>query len=108
MDWDNSVFDRAFDAVGIRVPVRRLVGNTPGPEFRARFDRPQELVLDGLVHTTDYAIECTSADVQPPLADADVLQIEVRRGVFERYRVNQEPLVQGDGHWTRATLERLP
>lgn len=102
--WDNSVFDQAFDQAGMRQRVVRLVGGMPAGEFQARFDRPQQIVMDGLVVTTDYSIEFTTSDVQPPLQFNDVVQVEVSKGVLRSFRVKQEPLVQGDGYWTRAEL----
>ena len=111
MAWDNSLFDRAFDAAGIRESVALVVGGVVQPPFQARFDRPQQIVLDGEVHTTDYVIEFTTADA-PNLAYHSQIRIggKVVDGQYvggDLYRVVQEPLVQGDGHWTRAQLERL-
>lgn len=106
--WDNSVFDRAFDRAGIRQRVIRLISGSPAGEFMARFDRPQQIIMDGVAHTTDYVIEFTTTDVPGGLEYHDLVDIEVSKGVLERFRVNQEPLQQGDGYWTRATLERMP
>ncbi|MFC3865853.1 head-tail joining protein [Alcaligenes aquatilis] len=103
--WDNSVFDRAFDQAGMRQTVVRLVDGQPASKsFQARFDRPQQIVLDGEVHTTEYSIEFTTSDLQPPIEYDDVLRVEVSKGQFQDFRVKQEPLVQGDGYWTRAEL----
>ena len=102
MAWDNSIFDAAFDAAGMREAVVYLTGGTPPPEFHARFDRPQRVMLDGEVHTTEYSIEFTTADA-PALKYRDLLLIG---GV--RYRVRQELVAQGDGHWTVAELEEWP
>jgi len=111
MAWDNSLFDRAFDAAGIREPVAMVIGGVTQPHFMARFDRPQEIVLDGEVHTTDYVIEFTTADA-PGLEYHSQIRIggQVVGDQYvggDLYRVAQEPLVQGDGYWTRAQLERL-
>ncbi|MPS30637.1 MAG: hypothetical protein E2576_14295 [Alcaligenaceae bacterium] len=111
MVWDNSLFDRAFDAAGIREPVALVVDGVARSPFQARFDRPQQIVLDGEVHTTDYGIEFTTADA-PDLAYHSQIRIggQVVDGQYvggDLYRVAQEPLVQGDGYWTRAQLERL-
>lgn len=105
--WDNRIFDQAFDHAGMRQQVRRLIDGIVVGEFNARFDRPQMFVLDGMAHTTDYSLEYTTTDVSPALSFHDEVEIEVSRGVWERYRVNQIPLVQGDGHWTRLELEKL-
>lgn len=101
MEWDNSVFDEAFEAVGLREPALLLDTEPPVP-FKVRFDRPQVIDEGDLVHSTDYEIEYTTADV-PDLAYQS--QVEIG-GV--RYRVRQEPTAVGDGFWSRAMLEQLP
>lgn len=111
MAWDNSLFDRAFEAAGIREPVALVVGGVVQQPFQARFDRPQQIVLDGEVHTTDYTIEFTTTDA-PSLAYHSQVRIggQVVGDQYvggDLYRVAREPLVQGDGYWTRAQLERL-
>lgn len=107
--WDNSVFDRAFDSAGMRQRVIRLINGAPAGEFKARFDRPQTIFDEGgePIHTTHYSLEYTTNDLPAPLAFEDEVDVEVKGGVFERYRVNQEPLIQGDGHWTRVFLEQV-
>lgn len=105
--WDNSVFDRAFDAVGIRQRVKRLDSGQAGGEFLARFDRPQVIVLDGMVHTTEYVIEFTTKDLVEALRYGDKLEIEVEPGIWKRFEVNQTPIAQGDGYWTRAELQEV-
>lgn len=104
--WDNSLFDDAFDHIGLRLRVIRLIDGQPASEFMARFDRPQVIDMGDLIHTTDYSIEYTTSDVLPELKYDEELSIEVKPDVYERYRVNQETLAQGDGYWTRATLSR--
>lgn len=99
MTWDNSLFDEAFDAVGLRETVTLLKSMAPNPTFQARFDRPQQIMLDDQIHTTDYSIEYTTADV-PEIYMDDLLAIG---GVV--YRVKQPPVVTGNGHWTVALLE---
>ncbi|WP_315136886.1 hypothetical protein [Achromobacter marplatensis] len=100
MEWDNSVFDEAFDAVGIREPAD-LVGADPPVRFQVRFDRPGVIDESTMVHSTDYEIEFTTADA-PGLEYGSELDIS-----GERYRVRQEPVTVGDGYWTRAHLELL-
>lgn len=102
--WDNSVFDQAFDQAGMRQRVVRLVDGLPAGEFQARFDRPQQIVMDGLVVNTEYSIEFTTSDVASPLQFGETVRVEVSKGVFQNFRVKQEPLAQGDGYWTRAEL----
>lgn len=107
MIWDNSIFDSAFDSAGIRQRVRRLAGGQPvGNVFKGRFDRPQAIVFDGDFHTTDYVLEFTTTDTGP-FSPRDELEIEVSPDCWERYRVKQEPLIQGDGHWTRLELQEV-
>ncbi len=101
MPWDNSRFDAAFDRIGVREEVTLIKGAPPYLTFQARFDRPQQIVLDGEVHTTEYSIECTTSDV-PNLKYHDVLMIG-----GARYRLRNPPLAQGDGYWTRASLELI-
>jgi len=100
MTWDNSLFDEAFDQAGIRDEVTLITGEAPYPTFMAKFDMPQQVVLDGEVHTTDYVIEFTSADVDGLEYHSLVMINNVR------YRVRDEPMIVGDGHWTRTALEK--
>lgn len=99
MTWDNRLFDEAFDAVGLREEVTLVKGTLPCPPFRAKFDRPQQILLDDQIHTTDYTIEFTTADC-PMLGMDDQVAI---LGVV--YSVKQPPVMQGDGYWTVALLE---
>ncbi|WP_454669170.1 head-tail joining protein [Achromobacter kerstersii] len=100
MQWDNALFDEAFDSVGIREPAD-LVGAEPPVRFQVRFDRPGVIDESTMVHSTDYEIEFTTADA-PGLEYGSELDI-----AGERYRVRQEPVTVGDGYWTRAHLELL-
>jgi len=97
--WDNARFDEAFDAVGLRETVQVL--NASFPPFKARFDRPQQIIVGDQIHTTDYAIEYTTSDA-PGLAYDNQLSI-----LDVVYRVKQPPVAQGDGYWTIAQLEPL-
>lgn len=95
--WDNSLFDEAFDAAGLRVAATLLKGDRP--HFQARFERPQQIMLEDQVHTTNYSIEYTTGAV-PAINLGD--QIEI---AGTSYRVIQPPVAQGDGYWTIAELE---
>jgi len=97
--WDNILFDEAFDRAGIRVQATLLKGGYP--DFQVKFERPQQIMLDDQVHTTNYSIEYTTGDV-PSIARNDQVRID---GVT--YRVIQPPVAQGDGYWTIAELEGL-
>ncbi|MHC0506399.1 head-tail joining protein [Achromobacter aegrifaciens] len=97
MEWDNSVFNEAFDAVGLREPAL-LLDTEPPTGFQVRLNRPQ--VIDGeMVHSTDYEIEYTTADV-PGLTYHSRIQIDQ-----VEYRVRQQPTAVGDGYWSLALLE---
>lgn len=96
--WDNSLFDEAFDAAGIRVKATLLKGGQP--DFQVRFERPQQIMLDDQVHTTSYSIEYTTS-AAPPISMDDQIRIG-----GETYRVVQPPVAQGDGYWTIAELEK--
>lgn len=97
--WDNSLFDEAFDAAGLRVTATLVKGGRH--DFQARFERPQQIMLDEQVHTTNYSIEYTTGDV-PEVRRGD--QVEI---AGQTYRVVQPPVAQGDGYWTIAELERV-
>jgi len=99
MTWDPSLFAEAFDAVGMREEVVPYKHNLAFPSFQARFDRPQQIMLDDQVHTTAYSIEYTTADC-PDLEMDDLVDIGQ---AF--YRVKQPPVIQGDGTFTIAELE---
>jgi len=103
MSWDhlNARFDRAFERIGVREQMYLVREGMPNLPFLARFDRPQEYVLEGLAHSTDYSIEYTTSDI-PRLTVGSVLLIQ-----GTQYRVNNEPKTQGDGYWTIATLEAI-
>src|SRR3546814_5287982 len=101
MAWDNSVFDRAFDRIGLREEVV-LADADPVKRCMAAFERPDEIDEAMQTHSTDYMIEFTTADAPWIVYHAELL---IKRA---RYRVNQEPKAQGDGYWTQATLERVP
>lgn len=101
MEWDNSIFDEAFDSVGIREEAL-LLDTEPPTQFMARFDRPQVINEADMVHSTDYEIEYTTSDV-PDLTYHSMVEIG---GV--RYRVRQKPIAVGDGFWSRAMLEATP
>ena len=98
MTWDNSLFDEAFDAVGLRDTVTLLKG-APYPTFQARFEQPQQIMLDDQVHTTNYSIEYTTSAVTAIKCEDKVRN----KGVT--YTAKQPPTLTGDGYWTIAQLE---
>lgn len=69
-------------------------------DFDVGFQRPGQVVLEGMVHTTDYSIEYQSAD------------IELKRGAVvtilgDAYKVRQTPIAKGDGAFVIALLEKV-
>jgi hypothetical protein len=100
MTFDSSVFWPVFKDAGMlavvtyQPPVGALVS------FDAGFNRPDQVVLDGMVHSTDFSIEYQRADV------------ELKRGFLividgMTYKVRQSPLVKGDGTFAIAILEEV-
>lgn len=100
MDF-GSILDSAFDQVGLREEVLVLGAGDPPPSFRAKFEQPQQIVIQDQVHDTDYSVEYTTADV-PRLKVGALLEI---RGAS--YRVKLPPVMLGDGHWSIAELEKI-
>ena len=69
--------------------------------FDVGFTRPDTVVLDGMVHSTDYAIEYQAVDVK--LQRGDMLRIG---GI--NYKVRQTPRAKADGSFYVAVLEEVP
>ncbi len=69
-------------------------------DFDTGFSRPDQVVLDGMVHSTDYTIEYQRADIE--LKRDYVLDIE-----SVAYRVRQTPMTKGDGTFAVAILEKV-
>lgn len=72
----------------------------PAIDADVEFRRPDQVLLDGMVHSTDYSIEYLAADL--PLKRNDLVQI---LGVA--YKVRQTPIVKGDGTFVIAQLEKV-
>lgn len=79
--------------------VFRPAGGNDIP-FDVGFKRPDQIVLDGIVHSTDYSIEYQSADVT--LQRGDVISI-----LGGQYSVRQTPQAKGDGFFMTALLEKV-
>ena len=82
-----------LDEASYQPPVGDLV------VFSGGFKRPAQVVLDGMVHTTDYSIEYLASDV------------ELKRGFIitvagGQYKVRQTPSANGDGEFVTALLEK--
>jgi len=98
MSFDASVFWPAFkDAGMLDVAVYQPLNGIAIP-FDVSFKRPDQVVLDGMVHTTDYSIEYQAVDIV--LQRGYVLRIE---GID--YKVRQTPSAKGDGTFYVASLE---
>ena len=99
MSFHAERFWSAFQGVGMldeasyQPPVGDLV------VFSGGFKRPDQVVLDGMVHTTDYSIEYLASDVT--LRQGFVLTIA---GI--QYKVRQTPLANEDGTFVTALLEK--
>lgn len=83
-----------LDEASYQPPVGDLV------VFSGGFKRPDQVVLDGMVHTTDYSIEYLASDV------------ELKRGFIimvagGQYKVRQTPSANGDGEFVTALLEKV-
>lgn len=100
MGFDASVFWPAFQQAGMLDTAVYQPPHGVAVAFDVGFSRPDEVVLDGMVHTTDYSIEYQAADIE--LQRGNVLRID---GVD--YKVRQTPKGKGDGTFYVALLERL-
>lgn len=100
MDFDPSVFFGAFKQAGMLVSASYQPSVGPLIEFDVGFTRPDQIVLDGVVHSTDYTIEYQRADVT---LKRDYL-VTVDGG---HYKVRQTPVAKGDGTFMRALLETV-
>jgi hypothetical protein len=100
MTWDTSVFWGAFKAAGMLVEATFQPSAGPAITFDAGFTRPDTIVLDGVVHSTDYSIEYQSGDVQ--LVRDNVIAIDA-----VQYRIRQSPTAKGDGTFMVALLEKV-
>jgi hypothetical protein len=98
MGFDASVFWPAFKSAGMVDVAVHQPPNGVAVAFDVGFKRPDQVVLDGMVHSTDYSIEYQAADVV--LQRGDVVRID---GVD--YKVRLKPEAKGDGTFYVASLE---
>ncbi len=96
--FDPSIFLGAFEAHGLATRATRtqVQGDTG---FVVGFVEPEQLILGDSVQTSAIEIEYATVDA-PALALGTALTIG--GGV---YRINQQPRKQGDGTFSRASLE---
>ncbi len=100
MGWNSDVFFPAFKRAGMLSGAEYVPTSGPAVPFDVDFRRPDQVVLDGMVHTTDYSIEYQSADIT--LQRDDIVRVD---GVT--YKVRQTPAAKGDGTFVIALLEEV-
>lgn len=100
MSFDSSVFWPAFKLAGMLDEAVYQPADRPAVPFDVSFTRPDQVVLDGMVHSTDYSIEYQGADIE--LKRGYVLQI-----LGGTYKVRQTPAAKGDGTFYVASLEKV-
>lgn len=98
MTWSENDFFAAFKDAGM-LDEAVFVG-TDGTEHRTDvgFVRPDELLLNEMVHITQYQIEYESATL-PGLRDGSEIVI-----VGKKYSVQGKPLAQANGFYSIAGL----
>lgn len=96
--FDASILLSTFEAHGMAMRAYRTqVANDMG--FIVGFVTPEQLILGDSVHTAQIEIEYATTDA-PALAMGTALTIG-----STTYRVNQQPRKQGDGTFSRASVE---
>jgi hypothetical protein len=101
MSFNAAVFWPAFKQAGmLDEAVYQPAGGAPAVPFDVSFSRPDQVVLDGMVHSTDYSIEYQGADIE--IKREYVLQI-----AGGTYKVRQTPAAKGDGTFYVAALEKV-
>lgn len=100
MAWNPSIFWSAFANAGMLVDAVCQSGNVGTVSVKVGFSQPDQVVLDGMVHSTDYSIEYQRADVA--LRRGDTVTIN-----STAYTVRQTPQQKGDGFFMTALLEKV-
>lgn len=100
MAWNSSAFWPAFKRAGMLDIATFQPLNGPAFDADVEFRRPDQVLLDGMVHSTDYSIEYQAADL--PLKRGDMVQI-----LGAAYKVRQTPAAKGDGTFVIAQLEKV-
>ena len=97
---DLSIFWPEFDAAGMLTEIEcRHVSSGKEDPFKAMFNSPDTVVMDGMMHATDYCIEYQTRDVV--LARGDQLIIS-----GNEYHVRQTPKTESDGFFAIALLDK--
>lgn len=100
MPFQADVFWPAFKLAGMLDEAVYQPADGAAVPFDVGFTRPDTVVLDGMVHSTDYSIEYQGADIE--LKRGYVLQIS-----GGTYKVRQTPNAKGDGTFYVAALEKV-
>jgi hypothetical protein len=100
MGWRADVFFPAFKNAGMLVEAVLTPPAGAQVAFDVDFRRPDQVLLDGMVHSTGYSIEYQAADVT--LKFGDILTLD-----GGAYKVNQPPSAKGDGYFVIAQLEKV-
>lgn len=100
MGWDPSIFFAAFERAGMLSKAVLMPPSGVALAFDVDYRQPDQVVLEGMVHSTDYSIEYQAADVD--LKRDDLLQV-----AGQSFRVRQTPLAKGNGFFMIALLEKV-
>ncbi|HEY9145262.1 MAG TPA: hypothetical protein VIN36_01120 [Thiobacillus sp.] len=100
MAFDAAVLWPAFKQAGMLDEAVYQPPAGPAVPFDVSFSRPDQVVLDGMVHSTDYSIEYQGADIE--LQRGYMLQI-----AGAAYKVRQTPAAKGNGTFYVAALEKV-
>lgn len=100
MSFAADVFWPAFKDAGMLDAAVCQPPNGVAVAFDVGFSRPDQVILDGMVHSTDYSIEYQGTDIE--LKRGYVLQI-----LGDSYKVRQTPAAKGDGTFYVALLEKV-
>lgn len=100
MTFDSSIFWGAFKDAGMLVAATYQPAVGDLVEFDVGFNRPDQVVLDGVAHSTQASIEYQAVD------------IELRRGAVVKvdgvdYKVSQPPMAKDDGTFMLAYVEKV-
>lgn len=95
--FDPTILFDAFKGAGM-LDQATLLGPSP-VSFDVGFLQPENLIMGEAVQTSDIVIEFVTAS-SPQLRTGTALVIK-----GQAYRVRQPPNKQGDGYYSRATLE---
>jgi hypothetical protein len=99
--FDPSILFTAFKAHGL-LKVATRTDKVPAVDLDVGFVQPSELLLGEMVQSEQIVIEYVTATAVPALALGESITID-----SVAYRVRTPPALQGDGTYSRATLELM-